>query len=212
MPALQVRVSDEEYGMCREKAEAECLSLSEWVRRRLLDPPDGSRVVVPPREPVNAPSARPSKGKKRKSAGKLIAAFEALNPIPPKVQALAEELGPAMVEDASLVLTTYPLTGLPRVARDVPEFAELPEDEICTWCEENPCVCESLKEAKADKIEAAIAVLATQEPNDVPPTRPKPLVSPKCSAPNDRCRRFGTPACDACRKLNAVAPEIPEDL
>lgn len=60
MPALQVRLSDDEYAKCKEAAKIAGVSMSEWVRSRLFDnqpppipAPSKKPRPLPPRVPVN---------------------------------------------------------------------------------------------------------------------------------------------------------------
>lgn len=202
MPALQVRLTDEEYQECRERSKAGGVSISEYVRLRLFNPLIGTLEMgqwVPPSKPA------PRKVRKRAvpdhGAGVLaeeiseIPAFEELS-ASVEVARMPERL--ARLPDGTLITESQyeELLVTGNVVVEVPA-------PVCAECGEDVCICRSLENVEPPSAEVA-SVMASLPPVSLPEPKPRHNFKrhPKCTT--EKCERFGN-ACPLCNLANAIS-------
>lgn len=212
MPALQVRLNDEEYARCKDVAKVAGLSMSEWVRGRLFDGEQPSPVPdpsfkprpLPPRVPVNAegviaaPARKvplpPSKRRKKDSAPPLITAPAAEIPEIPEFEELKEEVPIDAQQLAGFVEET--VASLQKFQADNPGVRLLPPTGPR---EDGPFV-------EAPLVESTYPF--TGIPRIVPAhvaSKPSKQFKRAVKCTSRKCENLQTATCDACRCANAVA-------
>ena len=174
MPALQVRMSSEEYLECRGLAERDGLSLSEWARRRLLE-----RVTVPVKKKVP---------KKPKVVARMDAEPGEFVPVPADVPPIPDfddlpqvDFDPPVPDAVKIAVHPGGLESMPPVKIGFPDAVPitLPPADVVSVGGKN------------------FAVFS-------PPGAPKSrfIRSKKCTS--EKCERFKLATCDACKQANAV--------
>lgn len=216
MPALQVRLGDDEYVKVKESAKSAGVSMSEYVRSRLFDDPP---PVADPMTPTLVPRPRPPRIPV--NAEGVISAPARKVPLPPvrrrfvKMASLKDEmidvLGALKVaaETCAVVPAPEPRELAPPLPPGIPPP---PEPDVL---DDLPPLSPTDAEFEALlPTPAEMAVIMPKEPPSLPTVskpqavawdRPKKTTfkrAKKCTS--QRCENLQTATCDACRQANAV--------